>query len=251
MHRRRGHRGQQPHREDRHEDRDAGEPARSPVAGVGAGEQSPHPAVDARCCGKGHRRHADRPHGGPVSDCYQAAGEADSVAGAGRGPFIREVLGDLLEPEAGDAIQGLREEDCFAESVEQLPGRVAASHVGQLVGEKAALVLLRELVDALGAADFGPGDPADEGNGDGRRGAAADGTTETHGRGDPLEQRPRRARRSRGQQRSQLEHRPAESDGGSHRPRDPQNEKGDGPAAPRAEGGRGGRVGAGSLPGDM
>jgi hypothetical protein len=101
-----------------------------------------------------------------VGDHHQAASETESVAGASDGPLVGQVLGDLLEPAPDESVEGLQEEDRLTDAVEQLPGRIAARQVGELVGEQTPAVFLGEFADSLGTADFRMSDPCGEGDRD-------------------------------------------------------------------------------------
>ena len=99
------------------------------------------PAMEMRAGREGCRRHSGRIRYAPVGDHHQAAGETDPVAGAGYRAVVGQVFGDLFEPAPDEAVEWLQEEDGFTESVEELPGRIAAGQVGEVVREEALLMV--------------------------------------------------------------------------------------------------------------
>jgi hypothetical protein len=126
----------------------------------------PDTAVEAWTGSEGCRRDSRRRGNPPVGDDHKATGKTEPVAGAGDGPLVGQMLGDLLETTPDEPVEGLQEEDGLADSVEQLPGRIAACQVGQLVSEETLLVFLREVADSLGTADFRTPDSGGEGDRD-------------------------------------------------------------------------------------
>jgi hypothetical protein len=43
-----------------------------------------------------------------VGDHHQAPGETKTISGAGDGPFVGQVLGDLFEPPSDEAVERLQ-----------------------------------------------------------------------------------------------------------------------------------------------
>ena len=101
-----------------------------------------------------------------MSHHHQTAGETDPVSGAGDGPLVGQVLGDLLEPPANEPVERLQNEQRLTETVDHLPDRISAGEVSQLVGEETGLVLDGEISHSLGATDLGLSDTGGKWHGD-------------------------------------------------------------------------------------
>jgi hypothetical protein len=141
---------------------------------------------------------------------HQAPGETEPVSSAGDRAFIGQVLGDFLEPFPDEPVEGLQKEYGLTESVEKLPGRIAARQVGQFVCEKTFLVFECEIADPFGTADFRLPDARGERHRDRCRRAQANRFPETHGESQAVEKSPSWTEASRLEQSSEVQDRASE-----------------------------------------
>jgi len=160
-----------------------------------------------------------------VGDHHQAAGETDPVAGAGYRAVVGQVFGDLFEPAPDEAVEWLQEEDGFTESVEELPGRIAAGQVGEFVREEALLMFEGEIADPLGTADLRLSDARGKGHCDGRRRAQSNRLSQTHGCGQAVEEAPRGTKATRFEEPSEIDNRATEDQQCQKRSEAPQGEQ--------------------------
>jgi hypothetical protein len=116
-------------------------------------------------------RHSGRVRNAPVGDHYQTTGQTETVSGAGHRAVVGQMLCDFFEPAPDKPIEWLQEEDGLTESVEELPARITAGQVGQLVREETFLMLVGEIFDPFRTADLRPSNARGKGHCDGRRGA--------------------------------------------------------------------------------
>jgi hypothetical protein len=164
-----------------------------------------------------------------MGDDHQTPGETEPVAGAGDRPLVSQVLGDFFEPAPDESVERLQEEKSFTEAVDQLPHRVSAREVSQLVREEALLMLGRQIGNPLRTADLGPPEAGREGHRDGSRSAQANGASKAHGGGQTIEQSSRRSETASLQQPSEVEDRTTESEQGQQGTENPEGQQCDGP----------------------
>jgi hypothetical protein len=145
-----------------------------------------------------------------MGDHHQTSGETESIPCAGHGAFVGQVLGDLLEPSPDEPVERLQEENRLAESVEQLPGRITAGQMCQLVGEETRLMLDSEVADPFGTTDLRMSDARRKGHRDGLGGAEPKGSPKTHGGGQAFDQSSRRTNAAGLQKPLEIEGRSAE-----------------------------------------
>ena len=196
--------------------------------------------IETRSGRECRRRHAGHIRNTPVGDHDQTPGETEPVSGAGYRTVVGQVLGDLLEPTSDDPIEWLQEEEGLANAVEQLPGRITAGQVRQLVREEAFPTFEGEIADALGTADLGLSDARGKGHCNGWRSAQPDCPAQTHGSGQAVEEPSRGTKTARLQQSSEIEDRAAEDQQCQHRPEAPQRKQGHRPDPTRRTVGGGG-----------
>ena len=146
-----------------------------------------------------------------MGDDYQTPGKTQAVTGTRNGPLVGEVLGDFFQAAPDEPVERLQKKKGFSEAVEQLPRRVTARQVGQLMGEEALFVLDGEIVDPFRATHLWPLDTGGEGYRDRGRGAQADLAAHAHSDGQSVEKLIPGAESPRLQQASEIERRPAES----------------------------------------
>jgi hypothetical protein len=157
---------------------------------------------------------------------HQTPGETEAVSGAGDRAIVGQMLCNLFQAASDDSVERLQEEDGFTESVEELPGRIAAGQVGQLVREEAFLMNEGEIANALWTADLGLSDARGKGHCNGWRSAQPKCPAQTHGSGQAIEEPSRGTKAARLQQPSEIQDRAAEDQQRQRRPQNPQREQG-------------------------
>ena len=163
-----------------------------------------------------------------MSDDHQTTGKTETVSRTGHGAFIGEVFGNFLEPAADNSIEGLQKKYGFTEAVDQLPGRIVAGEMGQLVGEEALLVFDGEIADPFGATDLGPPDTGGKRHRYSSRGAELNCLAKTHCGGQAFDEPSRRSHSAGPQKPFEIEDGTAEDQQCHQRADSPQQQDGAG-----------------------
>ncbi len=138
------------------------------------GNQQPLDAARQARRARRHPRHQGRRFARqqPPGHLGQAAREVPRAAREVRCAVVAVVLGQLSEPAAGNAVEGLHEERAFEATLQQEPERIAALEMRELVRQDALLLRRRKAGDRpFGQADLGPQHAAGEGRGEPRHAA--------------------------------------------------------------------------------